>query len=958
MYPTTGAYKTAITQNIRNVRITGSITLKDSTVINISDEDIVQGSLYVSEQAVSGEDIEVGNVYASEMGLSLSIPLANPYSLDGARILLHFGIDVSNDGSGLWETVPLGYFYVTEIERKARYVKLTALDGMLLFDVPCGEPGPSTPRNLVVYACTVAGVTLGTSIAEIDTLANATTLLATPDVTKIKTCRDLLMWACQLMGAFARMDRSGQLEIVPIAARASAKAITKGERFSSDVSDFAVKVTKVSMQVGEQEYSRGTEGMTMLLEENPLILGMDETQINAVLDNLLAQVTRAIYVPVNVNFIGDPAIQAGDYVTIRDAGILDKEIDTYFLSESMPFVIETSIVASIVTHSTWHYRGSHNIKGVGKHGLVRGVQNQQIKAVSSIVAIARAAQDLALSANQSTQLIKDAIGGHVLIRQSPDETNEILIMDHPDPTQAVKIWRWNMGGLGYSDNCVGADNPAREYDIAMTMDGAINANFIKTGQLDAGVVRIGPESYFAPGYDPVDNHVYFQYSVNGTTGWHDTFNSTLDKYMRQKVGDNGTWSEPARIVGIDGAQGPPGEDGQDVRKFTSQPTPPYGIGDLWIKSNGDTMVCIVARATGSYTASDWRDVAQNKFNAPGYVVSTNEGIKVYDPENALRVLLGSWLRDAIRKYGIQIFDGEIYSSYFQTGDPDESSNIIKIGRSLLTKEGYIEFLGSSGTKILDLRSGSDQGQLSLYDDGLRRAFVCISSGSTRELWAHTLETSGMYLSVATGEHITLGATGTVTGRRGVGISRIRDNLLPLNAHGGTVGNNDYPWSLVRAHYVQQGDSCFDERECAICGMPFESGDILCLLVKTVDDTFGTMTIPVHERCKHTPAAFDTVVLETETRYRLNNAGEIETYQDIAYEETEEEIMTLHPDYEFDEASGGFRRKVTEDNISLFGIEALEKGIPTSKRCALVTDTVIRKKPKVRKIRVQIGELPE
>ena len=146
---------------------------------------------------------------------------------------------------------------------------------------------------------------------------------------------------------------------------------------------------------------------------------------------------------------------------------------------------------------------------------MRGVQNQQIKAVSSVLAIAQAAQDLALSADQSTQLIKDAIGGHVLIRQNPDETNEILIMDHPDPTQATKIWRWNMGGLGYSDNVTGADNPAREYEIAMTMDGAINANFIKTGQLDAGLVQIGPQTTFAPGYDPVDNHLYFQYSVDG-----------------------------------------------------------------------------------------------------------------------------------------------------------------------------------------------------------------------------------------------------------------------------------------------------------------------------------------------------------------------------------------------------------------------------------------------------------
>ena len=148
-------------------------------------------------------------------------------------------------------------------------------------------------------------------------------------------------------------------------------------------------------------------------------------------------------------------------------------------------------VESILTHTSWRYRGPHEIKAVGKSGLLRGVQAQQQKTVSSIRAIAKAAQDLAQAANQSTQLINDAIGGHVLIRREPGGTNEILIMDHEDPAQATKIWRWNMGGLGYSDNVIGADNPAREYTVAMTMDGAINADFIKTGALSADFIGAG-----------------------------------------------------------------------------------------------------------------------------------------------------------------------------------------------------------------------------------------------------------------------------------------------------------------------------------------------------------------------------------------------------------------------------------------------------------------------------------
>jgi hypothetical protein len=120
MYPTSAAYKTAIRQNVREMKITGAITLLDNTIINITDADILQGSLYLAEQCVAGEDIEVGNVYVSELGLGLTVPLADPYALDGARVALNFVLNVEPipENPPVWEYVPLGYFYVTEIQRR------------------------------------------------------------------------------------------------------------------------------------------------------------------------------------------------------------------------------------------------------------------------------------------------------------------------------------------------------------------------------------------------------------------------------------------------------------------------------------------------------------------------------------------------------------------------------------------------------------------------------------------------------------------------------------------------------------------------------------------------------------------------------------------------------------------------------------------------------------------------
>lgn len=64
--------------------------------------------------------------------------------------------------------------------------------------------------------------------------------------------------------------------------------------------------------------------------------------------------------------------------------------------------------------------------------------------------------------------------------------NEILIMDSPDVNTSVNVWRWNKNGLGFSRS-----GYFGLYETAITSDGKIVADFIKTGILDAEIVRVG-----------------------------------------------------------------------------------------------------------------------------------------------------------------------------------------------------------------------------------------------------------------------------------------------------------------------------------------------------------------------------------------------------------------------------------------------------------------------------------
>ena len=87
----------------------------------------------------------------------------------------------------------------------------------------------------------------------------------------------------------------------------------------------------------------------------------------------------------------------------------------------------------------------------------------------------------------ATNWITGNKGGYVIFQRNADgQPYEILIMDTPDINTATKVWRWNNGGLGYSSN--GYEGP---FATAITQDGAIVANFITPGTLQANLIKSG-----------------------------------------------------------------------------------------------------------------------------------------------------------------------------------------------------------------------------------------------------------------------------------------------------------------------------------------------------------------------------------------------------------------------------------------------------------------------------------
>lgn len=93
---------------------------------------------------------------------------------------------------------------------------------------------------------------------------------------------------------------------------------------------------------------------------------------------------------------------------------------------------------------------------------------------------------------QMSEILNSRTTGYVNIVQENDISQALVISNAPDWTQATKLWKFDINGLGYSDDTITAGAAdvyadGRFYKLGLTMDGTIVADFIKTGILEDGV---------------------------------------------------------------------------------------------------------------------------------------------------------------------------------------------------------------------------------------------------------------------------------------------------------------------------------------------------------------------------------------------------------------------------------------------------------------------------------------
>lgn len=118
-----------------------------------------------------------------------------------------------------------------------------------------------------------------------------------------------------------------------------------------------------------------------------------------------------------------------------------------------------------------------------KQNLAQIIVAQQEETASQF---AQVKSDLETAVDDATDFIRNGAGYMRFIYNASEELTEIVSLDDPDISQATNVWRWNNGGFGHSSNGYNGT-----YDLAITQNGAIVADFITAGTLNANVIRAG-----------------------------------------------------------------------------------------------------------------------------------------------------------------------------------------------------------------------------------------------------------------------------------------------------------------------------------------------------------------------------------------------------------------------------------------------------------------------------------
>ena len=363
MYAVSDEYKTAMKQPVQQYKLKGKIGNVD-----ISDKNILAGSLSTTNQCSGSGTVDIGQVYIGELSgtfLNTGIPRKG---WKGLVISLSIGMRLAD---GTFEYIPLAPYTVNTADWSASGVVVKAYDAMDKFDKSINASVDiGTPYELLTLACTTCGVELHNTQEEIEAMANGTRRLTLVAGSDIRTWRDFLSWITQTLGANATIGKDGKLLVFQYN-NTAVDTIDPEHRISGGTfSDFTTRYTGISRVDQADQMTRyyslsPDDGLTYNLGTNPFMQTSTQLIRKKMAEEILGALSVIDYVPFKCSLMAPPVYDLADCLRFTD-GLADESL-------------------CCINKLDWKYNGLLSLEGFGKEPELASAHSKTDKNISGLI---------------------------------------------------------------------------------------------------------------------------------------------------------------------------------------------------------------------------------------------------------------------------------------------------------------------------------------------------------------------------------------------------------------------------------------------------------------------------------------------------------------------------------------------------------------------------------------------
>lgn len=358
MRKVTSDFKNQIERDNRNYYEWVDITLKDGTVLNLTNKNIWNSGIKIEDAVSDTSEFQIGTAIINKATVTLNNLYDDftDYDFDEAKIVIYIGYNIAtttveeswrdingeqildvngneilllHNGTFLEKVKMFTGTVVDSPYQNSSLITLTCEDNMLLFDRDYSESKliyPATRAQILRDACEVCGVSLETL-----TFENSDYIVNTRPSDEKLTFRQVIAWTAQLGGQFLRCNSDGKLfcgwydlknyeadtvneEYFDVIASNSSVTVN-----SEDVIITGIQVTAYQENQSEEEAADtslyGKAGYVIAIADNKLIEKGTASTVAAMIGE---RVTGMRFRPFSASTLNNPTYEAGDICIIKD----------------------------------------------------------------------------------------------------------------------------------------------------------------------------------------------------------------------------------------------------------------------------------------------------------------------------------------------------------------------------------------------------------------------------------------------------------------------------------------------------------------------------------------------------------------------------------------------------------------------------------------------------------------